>query len=260
MPYADVAGGRLWYEAAGEGPPVVLLHAGIVDARMWDAQMRSFAPRHRVLRYDLRGFGRSDRPTGPWSETGDLAAVMDAAGIERAALVGNSLGGLVAIDFAIERPERVDALVLVASALRGYGFDDGATPEQARRWEEAEERGDLEAMAEIDLELWAPLGGDGGVREMVLDNARLNVMTGRPERPDTPAVEWLDRIEVPALVVTGSEDVSAMDEIADVLVSRIPRARKVVVDGADHLVPLRQPAAFDAVVLDFLARVAQSGR
>jgi 3-oxoadipate enol-lactonase len=252
MPYADAEGGRLWYESAGAGPAVVLLHAGIVDSRMWDAQMRSLADRHRVLRYDLRGFGRSDRPTGPWSETRDLDAVLDAAGIDRAALVGNSLGGLVAIDYAIARPERVTALVLVASSLRGYGFDDGATEEQARRWDEAEERGDLDAMAELDLEIWAPLGGDR-VRELVLDNAHVNAMTLRPERPETPAVEWLDRIAVPALVVTGTEDVAAMDEIADVLVSRIPNARRDEAERADPLVPVRKPDEFDRLVLDFLA-------
>jgi 3-oxoadipate enol-lactonase len=256
MPFADAEGGRLWYEVAGDGPGVVLLHAGIVDSRMWDAQMRSFAERHRVVRYDLRAFGRSDRPTGLWSDTRDLAAVMDAAGLERAALVGNSQGGLVAIDFAIERPERVDALVLVASALQGYGFDDGATEEQQKRWADAEARGDLAAMAELDLEIWAPLGGDRA-RELVHDNAHVNALQVHPERPETPAIEWLDRIAAPTLVVTGSEDVAAMDEIADVLATRIAGAERRTIDGADHLVPLRKPDELDTLVLGFLAAVPE---
>lgn len=260
MPFVEAGGGRLWWEAVGEGPAVLLLHAGIVDSRMWDAQMRTLGGSRRVVRYDQRGFGRSDRPTEPWSETRDLAAVMDAAGVERAALVGNSLGGQVAVDFAVERPERVTALVLVASSLRGFGFDDGATEEQARRWDEAEERGDLEAMAQIDLEIWAPLGGGGGIRELVLDNAHMNLLQIGPERPGTPAVEWLERIAAPTLVVTGSEDVQGMEDIAHALVERIPYARKVVLEGADHLVPLRKPAEFDGILLEFLEQVDQRGR
>jgi pimeloyl-ACP methyl ester carboxylesterase len=114
-------GGALAWESAGEGPAVVFLHPGLWDGRVWDEQFAVFSRTYRVLRFDFRGYGRSSRPDPglPYSHVSDLSAVMDAAGIERASLVGNSMGGRVAIDFALTHPERVDALVLAATNVGG---------------------------------------------------------------------------------------------------------------------------------------------
>lgn len=115
-------GGTLAWESAGEGPGVVFLHPGLWDSRVWDEQFGVFSRTYRVLRYDLRGYGSSSRPepSRPYSHVADLAAVMDAAGVDRAAMIGNSMGGRVAIDFALTYPGRVAALILAAPALGGF--------------------------------------------------------------------------------------------------------------------------------------------
>ena len=163
---AEVGGGKLAWEAAGEGPGVAFLHPGLWDSRVWDEQFGVFSKAYRVLRHDFRGYGRSSRPEPekPYSHVDDLEAVMDAAGVDRAALIGNSMGGRVAIDFALEHPSRVSALVLAAPGLGGF---EGSIEEEAR-WEawsdervgpiaDLIEAGDLERARDLQLrELWAP--------------------------------------------------------------------------------------------------------
>ena len=123
--YADVSdGGRLYWEHAGRGPVIVLIHAGLWDRRIWDAQMEPFAESHRVVRYDLRGFGRSSPLEQPFSAREDLAELLGALGIDQAALVGCSIGGGLAVDFAIEFPGSVSALVAGCAGASGDPTDD----------------------------------------------------------------------------------------------------------------------------------------
>src|SRR6478672_2990722 len=156
----------LHYEITGSGSPIVLLHEGIVDSRSWAKVVPLLAPHHTVVTYDQRGYGRSPRPDAPYSLVEDLAWVLDAAGFDRAALVGTSRGGRIAIDFTLTHPERVAALVMVASALSGHRFELDVSEEIERRWDEAESSGDFAALADIDLEIWAPLGVDPELRQM----------------------------------------------------------------------------------------------
>lgn len=252
MAVAAVNGTRLWYEVAGEGPPLVLLHAGLVDSRMWDEHVPALAVRHRVIRYDLRSFGRSSRPDGPFSHADDLLALLDELGVERAALVGASLGGRVAIDVALSRPERVRALVLVASGLGGFPLNP-FTREQLAELEASFERGEFERVVDLELVVWAPLGVDGRLRRIAHDQAHVNALEDFERRLDPPAIERLAEIRVPALVVTGDRDVPQMTEIGDVLEREIRGACRAVVEGADHLLPLRRQDEFVRLVLDFLA-------
>jgi pimeloyl-ACP methyl ester carboxylesterase len=137
---AAVQGGELFYEARGQGAPVVLLHAGAqYDHTMWDGQVQALARRHRVIRYDLRGFGRSSRPNGPFSPQADLLRVLEALGVQRASLVGLGMGSGVAINFALQHPDRVDRLVLASlgapppNVPRPPGSPDLASPEGRER-------------------------------------------------------------------------------------------------------------------------------
>jgi pimeloyl-ACP methyl ester carboxylesterase len=259
--WVEVDGGRLAFDVTGDGPGVVLLHGGLWDRRTWDEQIDALAQRSTVVRYDLRGFGRSSTPETPYSDLDDLAAVMDAAPLDRAALVGCSVGGLVATMFAIARPERVRALILASSGLYGHGWATGE--HWARHGEEVEAavaRGDLPAAVDLDLRPWIPMGTDdpagARLRAIAQDNARqLTVDEDLSMAPDWTSLERLGEIRVPTLVLDGDRDVPEFREIARLLAERIAGARLVTIPDADHVVHVRQPAGFNRAVADFLAAV-----
>jgi 3-oxoadipate enol-lactonase len=258
-----VPGGRLYFEVAGDGPLVVLIHAGLWDSRIWDQQMEEFARRHTVIRYDQRGFGRSDRFDQPFSERGDLAELMAHLEFARLSLVGASLGGAVAIDFALEHPEMVDALVLIAP---GLGGDKSEGDEDMKRIstqvEAAVDAGELERATDLELQIWAPLRTDPEIdrriRDIAQDNRHANTLPWKLlERLDPPAAGRLGEIRAPTLVVVGDRDAPVMGTIADNLVKGIPGARRHVIEGADHLPNMRVPEEFNRVVLGFLEEAAR---
>ncbi|MGH2584980.1 MAG: alpha/beta fold hydrolase [Dehalococcoidia bacterium] len=256
---AEVNGARLSYEVAGEGPALVLIHAGIADSRMWDGQFQEFAHHHRVIRYDTRGYGRSDMPAGPYAMREDLYGLLRFLGVERAALVGLSMGGGTAIDFTLEHPEMVSALVPVAAGLGGHEDSD-----LLKRYDEEESaafaRGEMEAVVEINLRVWVdgparpPDAVDPAVREMVSRMMRdaSTSTEGQPRRLDPPAITRLGEIRTPTLVIVGDADVPDMLTITDLLASGIEGARQVVIPGVAHMVNMERPAEFNQIVLDFL--------
>jgi 3-oxoadipate enol-lactonase len=150
---AEVNGARIYYEVAGEGEPLVFVHAGIADSRMWEGQVAAFAERYKVIRYDLRGFGKTEMVEGPFSHHEDLRGLLDFLGLERTHLVGCSMGGGAVLDFALEYPERVGDLVLVGSAIGGFRPDF----DPPKEWDElvaADEAGDLERISELEVMMW----------------------------------------------------------------------------------------------------------
>ncbi|HXV02428.1 MAG TPA: alpha/beta fold hydrolase, partial [Gaiellaceae bacterium] len=202
------------------------------------------------IRYDQRGYGRSPSWTGPYSPVDDLLSVLDAAEVQQAPLVGTSRGGRIALQAALARPERVSALVLVASAVAGRPLNIEATPEQEAEWEAAEQRGDLAELAQIDLDFWAPMGADEGLRAMFLENAAAS--NGDDPAEEDPSVDRLGEIGVPTLVVTGGRDLPALEEVGDLLAREIPGARRAVIQEADHMVQWRAPEELAALVREFL--------
>jgi 3-oxoadipate enol-lactonase len=242
----------LWYEETGSGEAVVLLHEGVVDSRIWRDAVPLLADRFRVVSYDQRGYGRSPMWAGPYSLLDDLVGVLEEVGIERAALVGASRGGRIALVAALEAPERVSSLVLVGSGLPGHRLEIEGTPEQEARWEAAEERGDLHELAEIDLEVWAPLGADDELRTMFHENAAAS-NGDDPTTADPDVKSRLGEIAVPTLVVTGAHDVPAINEVGEILAAGIPGAKHAVMDDADHMHPWRSADELAMLVRQFLA-------
>jgi 3-oxoadipate enol-lactonase len=240
----------LWYEESGSGRPVVLLHEGVVDSRIWAPLLPLVDDRLRTIRYDQRGYGRSPMWTGPYSPVDDLVSVLDAAGVEQAALVGTSRGGRIAIQAALERPERVSALVPVVSGLAGRPLDIEVTPEQEARWDAAEERGDTAELAAIDLEIWAPMGVDDELRAMFVENVEASNADDPAE--EAPSAGRLHEIAAPTLVITAARDVPAITELGELLAREIPGARLAVIEEADHMVQWRAPEELAQLVLDFL--------
>ena len=259
---ADVNGARIGYEILGEGEPLVLVHAGIADGRMWDAQIDAFSRRYRTIRYDLRGFGRSPMVPGPFSHAVDLRALLDALEVDRAVLVGCSMGGGAVIDLALENPERARALVLVGPAISGFGFDEGP-PEE---WDElvaADEAGDLERVSELEVRMWVdgprrgPDAVDPAVRDLVremnliaLKNEAMQL--GEELEPEVPAASRLSGIQAPTLVLVGDEDRARTLAAAGLLEGEIPNVHKTVMAGTAHLPNMERPEEFNRLVLSFL--------
>ena len=240
----------LWYDETGSGDPVVLLHESVVDSRIWDRFLPHVREHVRAIRYDQRGYGRSPRWDGPYSPVDDLVSVLDAVGVEQAALVGTSRGGSIAIQTALERPERVSALLPLVSGLAGKPLDIDVTPEQEERWDAAEAGGDLTALVEIDLEIWAPMGVDDQLRAMFVENAETSNSPDPAE--DVVSVGRLGEIRAPTLVVTAGRDVAAINEIGELLAREIPGAQYAVVEEADHMIQWRAPQELAQLVLGFL--------
>jgi pimeloyl-ACP methyl ester carboxylesterase len=254
-----VAGTHLAYETIGVGPCVVLIHGFTLDADIWDDQVEALAQQRRVVRYDMRGFGRSALPDGTnYTPAGDLKALLEYLRIDRAAIVGLSLGGGVALDFAVGYPEATSALILVDAMVDGWDWS-AEWNEQARAvWAAARQSGIAAAK-----ERWLahPLFRPGRQKpeitcrlERMVDNYSgwhwRNKDSQQPAQP--PTVQRLGDITAPTLVVVGEEDVVDFRAMADLFARDIPRSRKVTMPGVGHMPNLEDPERFNAIVGDFL--------
>lgn len=262
--YADLNGARFYYEVAGEGEPLVLVHAGIADRRMWDEQFEVFAQRHMVLRYDRRGFGRTAMVAGTFSHHLDLYELLRFLSIERAILLGCSQGGKTVLDLTLAHPEMVNALILVASALGGFTFQ-GELPKQHVELEIAEEQGDIARVNELELQIWVdgqhrtPQQVDREMRELVREMNLIALLApsdlGSEQPLEPPAVDRLDEIRAPTLVIVGDLDTPKTLAAAGLLAQQIKGAQKVVIKGTAHLPNMEQPGEFNRHVQAFLKRL-----
>lgn len=250
--------GGLFYEVTGAGEPVVFIHAFSLDRRMWEPQWEVLRGRFQVIRYDLRGHGRSAPPTEPYTGYGDLLTLLDELGITRATLVGLSAGAEVAINFAIAYPDRVDRLVLAAPGLGGY-------PTPPLPWFgpvlQAAGAGDAQRAAQ----LWAEtpimalrVNADAAetVTSLVMDNWRLWTYR-RTEQPlAPPAIHRLAEIRCPVLVIVGDQDLPHIREVARLIEEGVAGATLVTIPGAAHIVNLDTPEPFNEAIATFLEGVA----
>ena len=258
--HATLNGAQINYERAGAGFPVIFLHAGVADSRMWEPQAGAFAKHFDVIRPDQRGFGESQLPPVAWSPVEDLLALIDKLALKPAHLVGCSMGGSSAIDFALDHPDRISKLVLVGSSIGGFAF----RPEHAHLFAEAataRKAGDLEALntAMLHLFLDGPERPRGYVKEplrkLFLDMNGIAIRADFEKAPPAQnmlATRRLHEITAPTLVVVGDKDVPTVLEAADLLTDSIPGARKAVIHDAAHLPNLEHPEEFNRIVLDFL--------
>jgi pimeloyl-ACP methyl ester carboxylesterase len=258
----------LYAEVAGEGPAVALVHEGIGDSRMWDPQWDDWSRSFRLLRLDLRGFGRSPLPPERFSNARDLIALLEEHGFEQTALVGGSLGGRVALEVAVARPDLVSRLVLIAPGLPGHEWSE----EIRSSWDEEEaavESGNLDRAVEVNLRVWVDGPGrraedvDGQLRAQVAEMQRLafEVQLAAGEEPEEELLvpdlaQRLGEIGVPTLLVIGEEDVPDMHAIAERLAREIPGARLETIRDTAHVPNMERPREFDELVLPFLREAA----
>jgi pimeloyl-ACP methyl ester carboxylesterase len=258
----DVPGARLHARADGDGPPIVLVHAGIVDSRAWDPLVPLLTGAgYRAIRYDTRGFGRSDTEDVEFSNRDDLVAVLDAFGVGQACLVGNSRGAMIAFDTAVEFPERAAAVVLIGGGIGGYEAEP--TREEAAAFEEMEaleEAGtDPETMADFQFRLWIdglrqPEGRVGPptrdwLRPMVVGTCDPSRVYGRPIPLRPPAAERLDAATMPILAIHGALDVSDIEATGRHLATTLPNARFEIVPGVAHLIAVEAPGRVAELIL-----------
>ena len=254
----------LYWEEAGAGSPVVLVHEAVADSGMWDPQWETFPRSHRTIRLDMRGYGRSPLGPGVFSHARDVVDLLNEVGLERTALVGGSLGGRVALEVAVAQPERIEKLVLLNPGGPGHAWSQ----EVQAGWAEEEaalDRGDLDAAVAINMLMWF----DGPRRSRDDVDSQLRAKVARMQRralevqmplgddvreeqlvPDLS--ERLGEVQAPTLVVTGDDDVADIHAIADRLVREIPDARRATMPGA-HVASLEHPDEFDRIVLEFLS-------
>jgi pimeloyl-ACP methyl ester carboxylesterase len=257
----DLNGALIHYRREGAGFPIVMLHAGVADSRMWQAQADAFASQFDVIRPDMRGFGDSELPPRPWTPRDDLLALMDELKLKPVHLIGCSMGGSLAVDFAIDHPERVSKLVLVGAGVSGQKQG----PRHEGLYAEviaADERNDMKAVNEAEMYLWldGPYRARGYVaqplRDLFLDMNGKNLDAEWSKAPmqalEPGAVTRLNEITAPTLVIVGDADLEPIRETADLLASSISGARKVVIHDAAHLPNLEHPEEFNRIVLDFL--------
>jgi pimeloyl-ACP methyl ester carboxylesterase len=247
------------HDDAGSGPAVVLLHAGIADRGMWAEQLQPLADAgFRAVALDLPGFGEARVEEGEQAPWMDVLRTMDELSIERAALVGCSLGAAVALRAAVIAPERATALALFSPPAPGLE----PSPVLEAAWEAEEgalERGDIEAAVAAVVDAWTLPGAPAALRDRVAAmQRRAFVLQAGPasveEGPDPidEDPDRLARLDVPALVAAGEHDMPDFRDGAQALARTLPRARHAVVEGAGHLAPLEAPEAFRALLLGFL--------
>jgi 3-oxoadipate enol-lactonase len=260
---------ELYFEVAGTGHPFTLIHGLLLDRRSWDDQFEVFARQYKLLRYDLRGWGDSaqEKAEPPFSSRQDLLSLLQYLDIDKTYLLGLSGGGTFALDFTLEHPEKVDALILVSSDPSGYMppmTDDIQT--FVNQYYRALQQRDIAGAAEATTRFWTD--GPRRAPEQVNAQARARIVemtTQQIQRHgdfmaheehmiplEPPAINRLTEVRVPTLIVLGDEDVQEVIDVAEVLEQGIPGAKKVVIPGTAHHPHMEKPEEFNRVVLDFL--------
>jgi pimeloyl-ACP methyl ester carboxylesterase len=242
--FVDVPGGKLWYETCGSGPKtLVLLHDGVLHSVVWEDVWPDLCKTFRVVRYDRRGYGRSPEAKTPYSPVEDVAAVMKAAGMDHAVIIGASNGGGIAVDFALAHPQQVDRLVLVGPAVTGIA---GSSYGAGRQIDLLAKVAQGDYVAAIKNSWLLARDDDANVaRVLKLEQASPQDMNHQdPATPSPPAAPRLSQIKVPTLVLVGEDDVADNHAQAGVVTQAIPGALRVVIPKAGHLLYMEQPAQF----------------
>jgi 3-oxoadipate enol-lactonase len=257
-------GGRLRYSTAGTGQPVVLIHGLGLDASMWEPQWRPLQKEFRAIRYDIRGFGGSTVPTGPYSHCDDLLGLLDHLDARPAHIIGLSMGGSMALRFALEQPDAVRSLTLIDSALDGFSWSEAWTVGM-KAIRMAARNGDLDESKQLWLahELFTPAQRDpqlaAALTRMVEGYSAWHWHNADPvHRIAPPAVQALAGVSHRTLVLVGELDLADFQAIARQLAAGIPRATLRTVAGAGHMANMEAPAAVNDLLLEHLRACAGS--
>lgn len=247
----SVKDGEVWADdSGGDGLPLVLLHPGVGDSSVWDKVMPRLVQRHRVIRYDARGFGRSPAPTAKYSQSQDLSAVLDHFGLSRVVLVASSMGGATALSLTLDEPGRVAGLALFVPGVTGYeGF---SSPQLMAQIETLAKDGDMDGLVALGLRTWAAAGVDDDEEAAAqLRGAIPAWFATQPfQVPDAPAFDRLGELALPCVLALGEQDQAEVIRCNEEMAARIPGCRLVRMPGSDHLPTLREPETVADLVLE----------
>ena len=261
---ATIGNARIYYEIAGAGEPFVMIHAGVADNRQWNNEFAYFAEKFRVVRYDMRGYGKSEPVEGDFSHLGDLIALLDYLELQQPLVImGCSMGGGLAMDFTLTQPSSVKALIMVDSGPGGLELDV-PTPAKFAEAEKAYNAGELDLVAEIETQIWFDGAGrtpgqvDQTMRRLAYEMNRNALSLDARQLgkclPNTQssAAGRLPEIDVPVLVIVGAHDTPYMLAAADTMAAKLRNARKVIIEDAAHLPNMDHPKEFQRSIEAFL--------
>lgn len=264
MPRLEVPGASLYYETDGspDDPALLLIHAGIAQLRMWDPQIETLSKDHFVVRFDERGFGMTEAEAGEFSDRADALAVLDHLGVDTVTAIGCSRGGMIAIDLAVDAPDRIRGLVTIGSGPAGHPEIE-ETPHEAELYAVMEAATGVEKLR-LEADFWdvGPLrdataldpGFVATARELNVANLSHINENHRGTALDPSAYERLGEIAVPALIMVGEHDVSVMMPETVTLLERIAGSEDYRFAEAAHIPSVEQPEEFEAVLVPWLAR------
>jgi 3-oxoadipate enol-lactonase len=257
--YVNVDGGKLFYEIAGTGRNIVLLHDGMVNRQIWDEQFLLLAKTYRVVRYDRRSYGRSTDPQTQYSHIDDLNQVFDQLKVDKAVIFGMSSGGALAINFALKYPEKVSGLVLVGAVVSGFGYTSHMT-NRGGHFNPQDLGTDTKKVIRYFImdDPYEIYSENTAAKEKVL---RLVPYMGRDNKvptrpPDRVAVRFLNEIKAPTLILAGEFDIPDVHAHAGVINAGIPNSRREIIPRSGHLIPIEQPALFNEAVVSFLGKLS----
>ena len=264
MGHIDAGNSKMYYETVGTGHPLVLIHDGLVDCRVWDEQIAFFAEHYQVIRYDRRGYGRSEPPTADYSNVEDLYTLLQSLEIEKASLMGVSAGGMIAIDFTLAHPKMVDTMVLIGAYVNGFEGSEHAHKRGMAAAGPLIEKDDVEQTIENwvnDPYFVAPENTSARKKfREFLTSCPHNLYKPHAfsfDEPGPPAIDRLSAINVPTLIIVGEEDIADNHAVSGAIQVGINGSKRVVFPNAGHLVNLEQPQKFNQTTFEFLESALQ---
>lgn len=257
--FIDVDGGRIYYEVKGQGEPLILLHPGLTDLRMWKQQVNELSKKFRVICYDQRGYGKSDLPSKKYAPNTDLLTLMDSLKIEKADIIGICMGALHAVEFAIEYPEKVNSLSLSGISFLNWKYPDNVIKKHIEFSSIAAE-GPEKAIETIKTDpFWKQTIPSDNYKtaqesflELLEDNKKAFTANWQYKEQKFNTMDRISEINIPVLVIRPENEVDYMIEIGDYLVENLRKVEQIQIKGAGHLSNMEEPQKFNKIVIDFL--------
>jgi len=269
--YAGVNETKLYYEIAGTGEPIVLIHGSFGDRRHWDFQFQEFSKKYKVLRYDVRGYGKSalPNPDNTYSDSEDLKALLDFLGINKVHICGLSMGSVIAVDFALSYPDKCSSLILIGPRVAGDGSAEYRTANAdsvSACISKAVAIVKNKGVKEGTDSLWT--GNNPLSKAIVSAKTRKALLkmgyeyswwrylyTNKREQVFPMAIEKINEMRIPALIVTAEYDLALCKNVADIIAKKIPGAKLVSIKGAGHIMNMDKPREFNKVIFKFIRQL-----